>query len=898
MINYLERVKVKSKTAYVVPSPHWDGEWYWAKERFRIRLIQLIDDLLAIFENDPEYKYHMLDGQTAPLEDYLEVKPWKREQLRRLITEGRLIIGPWYLQPDTFLASGESIIRNLIIGDRMGKEFGNISKIGYLPDSFGHIDQLPQILKTFNINEFFFTRGMNEEYARIGTEFLWRAPDGSDVYTTYLTDGYYGAGGLGFEDPFTDFRYLKPDPDVAVRKITEMLEKMKHDYTADTLLLFNGSDHTTPQKELPELLRHLNDKIPDVDFVFSTLREYITNRNLPGETLQVYKGEFTGRHTHVIIRSILSTRMYMKQANFTCQAMLEKYAEPFSTINNIFSGADFGDIVDHAWKVLVQNHPHDCITGCSIDLVHQDVMNRYGKVRDIADYVMHKSFEEFSRNFTTNERNGEAILCFNPNNSAYNGTVKAKLYFLNDVSEDDIAGTYTVVDGGGVQVPFSVSHIPTEAVIELNNWKTYHVVELKILASLPPLGFGVYYFAKGSRGVRVEQAVAAEQASVAARVAVTANTLENEYYTVTVKGNGSVSVYDKERARQYDGFNVFEDTEDDGDEYTYSFVEESQTITSRDARAEVSISEQSPISGTLRIQLDLRLPAELDPSRTKRSAALVTTRIVSFVTVSAGSRRIDIRTEVENNAKDHRLRALFATGFAEFENYADGHFNIVERKNHFPEKPTERGKIEYYPTQHQTNFTTLLCGTDGVTIANKGLPEYEILRDDSTIAVTLLRCVGWLNKQNLMTRWRMAGPDIATPDAQCQGRHTFEYSIVLHGRDLQTAYTEANAFCYPVFAKQCPAHDGALKSGMSLLQLPGNLIVSAIKMSEDRRGFVVRLYNIYGEACDARIQTLLPYRKCSITDSLENVIAEPAVDGDAILLHVGAHRIVTLRFTT
>lgn len=877
---------MKSRTAFIVPSPHWDGEWYWSKERFRIRLVQLIDDLLEIFEKNPEYKYHMLDGQTAPLEDYLEVKPWKRETLKRLIGEGRLIIGPWYLQPDTFLASGESIVRNLMIGDRMGKEFGKIAKIGYLPDSFGHIDQLPQILKSCGINEFFFTRGMNEEIENIGCEFIWKAPDGSEVYTTYLTDGYYGAGGLGFEDPFTDFRYLKPDPEVALRKITEMLEKMKHDYRSDTLLLFNGSDHTSAQNELPELLEHLNRNIPDVDFVFSTLREYIDRRNLPGETLPVYSGEFTGQHIHVIIKSVYSTRMYMKQANFRCQSMLEKYAEPFSTMNNILGGADLSDTIDHAWKLLVQNHPHDCITGCSIDQVHKDVMNRYEKVNDIGDYVMHKSFEQLAKNFATNERDGEPILFFNPNNAAYNGVVTSKLYFENAISANDVMRKYTLVNGMNEQVPFFVSNVGTESVIELNNWKTLHVVELKVFAALPALGFIVLYFAKG------------KQEEQAARVGITANTLENEFYKVTVQDNGSLSVLEKETGKTYDGLNVFEDTEDDGDEYTYSFVEESHTVTTNDAKAKISIAEKSGISGTLKIQIDLRLPAELDSSRRKRSKRTVANRITSFVTVSAGSRRIDIRTEFENNAKDHRLRALFATGFTEYINYADGHFDIVERKKHYPERPTERGKIEYYATQPQTNFTSLVCGDAGVTIANKGLPEYEIVKDNSVIAITLLRCVGWLNKQDLMTRWRMAGPDIATPDAQCLGKHAFEYSIILHSNDILSASREASAFCHPVFSKQIAACGGALRSGMSLLELPDTVVASAVKVAENRKGFVVRVYNLSGEACSAKLRTFLPYAKCFLTDSLENILSEPVREGDRLSLEIGAHKIVTLYFET
>ena len=106
-------------TLLVVSHTHWDREWYLPFQLYRIKLVRLIDRLLAILENDPRYAYFMLDGQTVILEDYLEVRPERRAALEGHITSGRVLAGPWYILPDEFLVSGESIIRNLQRGHRL-----------------------------------------------------------------------------------------------------------------------------------------------------------------------------------------------------------------------------------------------------------------------------------------------------------------------------------------------------------------------------------------------------------------------------------------------------------------------------------------------------------------------------------------------------------------------------------------------------------------------------------------------------------------------------------------------------------------------------------------------------------------------------------------------------------
>ena len=185
-----------TKTCIVVSHTHWDREWYETFQQFRLRLVRLMDKLLHILDTDPAYRYFMLDGQTIVLDDYLQIRPEREADLRRHVQDGRLLIGPWHVLPDEFLVSGEAIVRNLLLGERTARRFGAKMTVGYTPDPFGHISQLPQILRGFGMDSTAMRRGLDDQ----PTELLWQSPDGSTVLLCYLRDGYDNAARLPVQD--------------------------------------------------------------------------------------------------------------------------------------------------------------------------------------------------------------------------------------------------------------------------------------------------------------------------------------------------------------------------------------------------------------------------------------------------------------------------------------------------------------------------------------------------------------------------------------------------------------------------------------------------------------------------------------------------------------------------
>ena len=189
------------KKLHIVSHTHWDREWYDTFQTFRRKLVGLVDELLDVMENNENYRFFHTDGQTIMLEDYLKIRPENEERLRKLIQSGRIIIGPWYVMPDEFLVSGESLVRNIQKGLDICKKY-EVPPMnnGYVSDIFGHNSQMPQILCKFDINSATVLRGFGK-YDRSFVK--WMSPDGSVVNAIKLDKGHgYGNFYLSVRRPF------------------------------------------------------------------------------------------------------------------------------------------------------------------------------------------------------------------------------------------------------------------------------------------------------------------------------------------------------------------------------------------------------------------------------------------------------------------------------------------------------------------------------------------------------------------------------------------------------------------------------------------------------------------------------------------------------------------------
>jgi len=909
----------------VVSHTHWDREWYLPYQSFRVRLVGLFDQLIELFDSDPEYRHFLLDGHTIPIEDYLEVRPDRADDIERLVQTGKLQVGPWYIIPDEALPGGEAHVRNFLRGHRVAARFGPVMKVGYIPDPFGQIAHMPAILNGFGIRDATMWRGADDSLKT--TEFFWRSPDGSEVLAIHKPMGYGVAATLP--------RNIKA-LSARVGSIRDALEPLA---TTPYLLVMNGSDHLPPQPELSSMLRELNIDMEGSDRpavaehvslpeVFERVRAYIGDRK---EEWPSHEGEFrSGQRAH-LLPGVLSARMWIKQRNQACEDLLAHWAEPFSAWADMLrkqappewkeplspttghmpfptSEESIAALVDRAWRYLLENQPHDSICGCSVDGVHEEMRQRYDWVEQVGEEIVRQSLRAIGA-LAPGDPLG-TIAVFNPTPRPATGFVTATVPWSE---ERPITGVVAAgeskeqtANGKGV-TPVSVVGevqrfaIPEGAPAGYDNARA----EMGFVAKdVPGYGYRVYRLAVGE----AEQRANSQQQSPAPA------SISNALFEVTADASdGTLTVVDRTTRRVWGGLGRLVDGGDRGDEYNYC-VPEAETVVDRPA-SPPAIRVEHPAPGVSRLVIEMvyRLPARLAGDRASRSAETVEERITSTVTLTEGVARVDVHTVVENAAEDHRLRVHFPSGIKTSVSKADQHFGVIQRPIALPDWDPATWMEQPLGTYPQKAFVSVDDGAFGLTIANRGLPEYEVLDtpDGAEIAVTLMRCVGWLSRSDISSRRGGAGPQLPTPGAQMPGTWAFDYSIMPHTGDWASAQAHVAAVQHlrPMRARWNRHGLGQIGAEGSLVSVSSPAFaVSAIKRAEDGDGIIVRVYPAKAgppaaptaTLPNADAETTVDVPMAAGTVSRVNLNEEHIEDcergADGVVVRARGNEIVTLRF--
>lgn len=892
---------------FVVPHTHWDRAWYVSFEEFRLRLVRLIDRLCATLDEDPAFKTFALDGQTVVLEDYLAVRPQMEQRLKKFVKEGRLTVGPWYILPDLFLVSGESIIRNLILGHRISCDFGHTCAVGYVPDPFGHIAQLPQILNGFGHDNFVFGRGIDVQQQPLKIEFLWEGLDGSTVLAMHQRFWYNNAAFLGYRIGWGDTEHLAYDEQLAQDQVDKAIEQLAPLVSTRSLLLNNGVDHSEHQPELPGIIARAAARHPEHTFKIASFEEYVRSvkADLNGAPLERVRGELSYRYGDML-QGVYSTRMYLKTANRHCEDLLEKYAEPVSALAWLTGGAEYPtDFLWYAWRELLKNHPHDDICGCSVDQVHADMEHRFGVVEQIGDSIVRDSFRALTHAIDTTGQAGIPVCVFNPLGHARDEVIDLDI----DLREDERWRNFALYDEDGQ----AVSHHPVkrEDIFWMEPLKGFEVRRhrVQVRLSVPAFGYRTLYVRKG------------KAAAPPAVLRSGDRDFENEFYSLAIGDDGAVSYQDKNSGETFDNLLTFEDGEDTGDVYNYAyFPHGKQIITTAGAKAAIRKIGNGPLGATWRITHKLRAPASLTADRQARTRKTVALTLETELTCRAGSPRVDVVTRVTNTARDHRLRVLFPTPIAADTVMVDGHFGFIERPC---DPPPPKGEMPPYPTQHQKRFASIHEGGTGFAVINAGLPEVEVFQGGQgrTIALTLFRAVDWLSRDDLNTRPGHTGPTVMTPSAQCLRSMEFSYAFMAHAGEISAVMSEALQHNVPCLTGRCDVHggtepkmigtfkkdtflcgqpfnpvprEGVLPGRGSLIDLGGGLILSAVKKCESRDTLIVRVYNPYPDSVRGTLTAFRPLRGACITNLNEERQETLLVSGNSLSIACDAYKILTL----
>lgn len=988
-------------TIHLVSHTHWDREWYLTFQQFRLKLVNLIDHLLDILDHDPNYLYYLLDGQTILLEDYLEIRPERQAELIEQIINGRILIGPWYVSPDEFLVSPESHIRNLLEGNKLCQFFGAKMPIGYLPDDFGHIGQMPQILRGFGIESACLWRGLDDQPC----ELEWKAPDGSSVLLSYLRDSYSNAASLTTSTPekFTN--------DIN----TLCLSLLPYSMT-DEILLMQGTDHMEPLDDLAQAIGYYQHQNEPYSLVHSNLSQYFnsvrprfetTNKSLP-----VVSGELRSSKHSALLQNVLSTRIWLKQRNHHCETELLRWVEPLNAWNKLLvtsthslaSGNDVSNSallnnqkssIHHAWKLLMQCHPHDSICGTSIDQVANEMRTRFDQVDQISQELIDLSLENICELIDTQPASEQnilsAIAIFNPNDLPQSGLVNLSLkladhystYEIIDMNSQMVPSDFSgmgsrelisaVMDKKALKQAFGMIHeghiagmvvrdfeinrlqetVTIRAIlsdhgnVNINRWRegiaqldgimadsmvtefqihAYSDPEIQITfvaKDIPQHGFSCFWIKgctePGREAVTPVKLNPIAQAfipllargaqiplfswiigSKKRRISRQSNKIENEFLVVEAHSiDATLTITDKRTHQVYSGMNKLIDSGDRGDLYNFCPPEHDLKISPKVIKVECV---RQNTYNKLIINYQLKLPAKLSDDHSSRSYEEVICPITSTATLVNGIPRVDIHTEVDNIAHDHRLRVHFPAPFSSSEAWYDGHFEIVRRPICIREYD-ETWEEPPRPEVPQRMFTSIANEVTSLTIANFGLPEVEVFTNqfgNTEIAITLLRCVDWLSRDDLTTRKNHAGPmEVAVPDAQMDGKIAFDYSVIPGEANWRESIPQVISFNSPLKSMTTSVHTGVLPSKNSFVENSSeNFIITTIKTTENGDGLIIRGYNLTSKSINVSLKLMIPIKLAQLVSLDESMIETlPISPRGLIELNVGGYKIVTLRLS-
>ncbi|OMF11457.1 alpha-mannosidase [Paenibacillus amylolyticus] len=865
----------KKKRAHIISHTHWDREWYLPYEKHHMRLIQLVDSLLDQLDEGSDYKSFYLDGQTIIIEDYLQVRPEQKERLEKHIRNGRIVIGPWYILQDAFLTSGEANVRNMQVGHKDAKRYGTPSKIGYFPDTFGLVGQTPQLMQQSGIDNVFFGRGVKPTgfnntvsdagYESSFSELMWEGPDGSKVLGVLFANWYSNGNEV-------------PVDEESARKFweTKLADAEKYASTNE-LLYMNGCDHQPIQRDLPEAIRMAEQLYPDIEFIHSNFPDYLNALRASAEhELSTVKGELRSQRTDGwgTLVNTASARVYLKQMNQLGQTMLEKVAEPLATYAYLLGHAYPHDQLTYAWKTLMQNHPHDSICGCSVDEVHREMVTRFDKSRHVAEALIEESTSQIATAVDTSifERYGESarpVVVFNTTGWERSGVVQmeldaARLYFRDGYTLEEMATQMKAVDlSDRILVDEEGNHIPC----------TVEDLGLQFGYDLPDDRFRQPYSCRRVR-IRFETEIvaalglktyalvnSADRAKSGSPSKTTTllrgeRGMENQHLIVMIADNGSFTLTDKRTGRTYKDLGVYENVGDIGNEYMFKQPENEVALTTQALQAEIRVLEDTSYLASFEVIHHWEIPESADemldqeqreliyyPHRkAQRSTKMIPLQIRTVVSLSRSGKGVQIETTFNNQAKDHRVRALFPTDLVSGVHHVDSMFEIATRDN--TPAPEWQNPSN---TQHQQSFVDVSEKDAGLVVANLGLNEYEVLQDGrNTIAVTLLRAVGELGDWGLFP----------TPEAQCLGEHTFKIEIIPHDGNgaASDAYIEAYQFQVPWTLAQTEVHPGYLTPNNTPFAWQGDgLAFSSLKVNEDSGNVMLRWFNMTTDAATLKL---------------------------------------------
>ncbi|MCL7382463.1 glycosyl hydrolase-related protein [Streptomyces sp. 35G-GA-8] len=909
-------------SAVFVPHFHWDREWYEPFQVFRHRLVAALDTVLETAEANPDFRF-TVDGQMAAIEDYLEMRPENRDRVKALVVGGQLAIGPWLILLDEFLCSGETIVRNLRMGWAAAAELGGSMPIGYLPDMFGHVAQMPQILARAGIEHAALWRGVPGSVD--GHAFRWRAPDGSEVRTEFLFDGY---------DNGLDVLLV---PDQIRRALGEYAEMTADRWGDDPVLAMAGTDHNAPDPHLASWLRRASGD--ERSITIATLDEYI-REHVRDETSAVVTGELRSHVRGNILPGVLSVRLRLKQR----MAVAERTIDHAERFNALWCRRDDSPFLSLAWHKIIESSAHDSVVGSGTDETSDQVEARLAEAAHTA-----RAVRDAALAVPAAEVPSDAYLVANPLPVPRTALVEVDVVappggtvavatapdgstrpvqliseaptvlsdermdasqlerVLRRIHRRELFGRlidhYELTPGSLV---FHLAEVPAGGPFDLlilrrevaeaaaahpGPWRVLTLEEARATALVP-----VDVPASGLAAVRVAPSdrTAALPTTLTPATA-TARTLSNGLVEVAIAADGTLDVTGADGTVLH-GVGRLVDGGDRGDSYNYA-PPARDVLVSEPTGITVEPLENGPLRARTRVTRVYEWPVALSSDRDLRDSRTVPTPVETLVEVRVGEPFVRVSTSFLNRSADHRLRLHVPLPEPAAKSASAGQFAVTERG-----LTAEGGWGEYpIPTFPASSFVS--AGAANVLLDHAS--EYELVGDGSEIAITLLRAIGSISVNIHPLRDEPAASEIPAPGAQDLGvRVENRFAVV----PSSTGWQGANAVALAEdFRNDVRVARGTAPAGRRLppdatgLRVDGaDILVSSIRRvaGDDRGdGIEVRLTAMSDTGATARVTGA--FTEATTVDLLGRPLAAtPVSDGLELALGPWEIRTILLRGTT
>ena len=914
------------KKVHVISNTHWDRAWVYPFNETRLLLIEFMDNLLELLENDPKFHSFLLDSQTIAVEDYLEFRPEREEQIKKFVKQGKLIVGPWYNLPEEYIVNGESLVRNLVVGHTQAEELGKVSKIGYTPFSYGQTSQMPQIYNGFDIDTIIFYRGINTKKA----EFVLEGPDGSRVlgcrfgalsrFSYYFYVYRMAKFGMGRDEwwydwdrgtlPFRLNNEIHPhshyypldvqqesfDLSVLPQQVKKLIDDESEHFSTPHIACMQGFDCSSPDPQESLLAEESNKIAKELghELFLDSLENFMNEMKKEVKDPEVLYGESrnpgaVGKWVH-LMGDVISSRTKIKRRNAIGEVVLQRYAEPFSTLGWLAGGEYMKSVLDKSWKYLLQNHPHDNICGAGIDQMEKDMMYRFDQNDVLSLGITRRGLSAIVKQIDNNDIdiNEAAITVFNPSPFPRTEVVT----FSVDLPDKSDYKGYSIRDAKGNTISFTETGRESfgtlvrnlqDISLQLRSQRVQLSAEFK---DVPPFGYKTYHLKKENENIN--------QIPVKLNESVNENILENEFIKAVINKDGSLNIFNKKTNKEYTNQNYYEETGESGNPWIHMFPEENQTFTTLNNEAAIKHLESSELLTKFNVINKLTVPVGLEgeEGNYRRSDETVKMVIDTTYILRKNQPFVEVHTKIDNQAEQHRVRAMFPTNLDVKVSAAEAAFDVIERDIIVKEGTPYFGKPNPQYPMHR--FVDMSDGKNGIAFFNDGIREYEAIpNDERTLALTLFR--GFTATQSpVIDQWDVY-PWMKL--SQSLGLNEWKYAIYPHegNWDEGNVYREVERFNLPFEMSQSGKGGGKLPKELSFISVePKEISLSSLKKAEKRDSLILRLFNPTNKEIVGKINTFKEIKDAWITNLNEERREQLQVKDNSVNVKFGHKKIVTV----